>query len=287
MKEYICLDVGGTEIKTACVDESGKLTQPLQHFPARAGENAENLLAHFAGIIRETNLAPEKSAGIRLAFPGPFDYERGICLMQGLAKYDALYGLDLRRELGNRLGVEPERIRFANDASAFALGEMGFGAARGSERALFVCIGTGCGSGFGLNGVMAPRGTPGVPDSGYIYDAPFLDARIDDYLSRRGLMALARERLGEALDGKALAQRVLAGDSQAEDCFREFGVRLRDALIPFLDGFRPEVVCLGGQIMKSGAFFLGPLEAECGRRGIRTAVMEDTSLRTMQGLTRI
>ncbi|MGN1015700.1 MAG: ROK family protein [Faecousia sp.] len=287
MREYICLDVGGTEIKTACVDEFGKLTQPLRHFPARAGENAENLLAHFAEIIRETNPAPGKSAGIRLAFPGPFDYERGICLMQGLAKYDALYGLDLRRELGNRLGVEPERIRFANDASAFALGEMGFGAARGSERALFVCIGTGCGSGFGLNGVLAPRGTPGVPDSGYIYDAPFLEARIDDYLSCRGLMGLTRERLGEALDGKALAQRVLEGDSQAEDCFREFGVRLRDALIPFLDGFRPEVVCLGGQIMKSGAFFLGPLEAECGRRGIRTAVTEDTSLRTMQGLTRI
>lgn len=287
MKEYICLDVGGTEIKTACVDESGKLTQPLRHFPARAGENAENLLAHFAGIIRETNPAPEKSAGIRLAFPGPFDYERGICLMQGLAKYDALYGLDLRRELGNRLGVEPEGIRFANDASAFALGEMGFGAARGSERALFVCIGTGCGSGFGLNGVLAPRGTPGVPDSGYIYDAPFLDARIDDYLSRRGLMGLTREHLGEALDGKALAQRVLEGDSQARHCFREFGVRLRDALIPFLDGFRPEVVCLGGQIMKSGAFFLEPLEAECGRRGIRTAVTENTSLRTMQGLTRL
>lgn len=287
MKEYICLDVGGTEIKTACVDESGKLTQPLRHFPARAGENAVNLLAHFAGIIRETNPAPEKSAGIRLAFPGPFDYERGICLMQGLAKYDALYGLDLRRELGNRLGVEPEGIRFANDASAFALGEMGFGAARGSERALFVCIGTGCGSGFGLNGVLAPRGTPGVPDSGYIYDAPFLDARIDDYLSRRGLMGLTRERLGEALDGKALAQRVLEGDSQARHCFREFGVRLRDALIPFLDGFRPEVVCLGGQIMKSGAFFLEPLEAECGIRGIRTAVTEATSFRTMQGLTRI
>lgn len=287
MKEYICLDVGGTEIKTACVDESGKLTQTLRHFPARAGESAERLLAHFAGIIRETNPEPEQSAGIRLAFPGPFDYERGICLMQGLAKYDALYGLDLRRELGSRLGVEPERIRFANDASAFALGEMGFGPARGYERAMFVCIGTGCGSGFGLNGLLAPGGSPGVPDSGFIYDAPFLDARIDDYLSRRGLMALTRQRLGEALDGKALAQRVLEGDSKARDCFREFGVRLRDALIPFLDGFRPEIISLGGQIMKSGELFLNPLEDECAGRGIRTAVTESTSLRTMQGLTRI
>lgn len=287
MKEYICLDVGGTEIKTACVDEAGNLLQPVRHFPARAGENAENLLAHFAEIIRETNPVPEQSAGIRLAFPGPFDYERGICLMQGLAKYDALYGLDLRRELGTRLGVGPEDIRFANDASAFALGEMGFGAAKGFERTMFVCIGTGCGSGFGLNGLLAPRGTPGVPDSGYIYDAPFLDARIDDYLSRRGLIGLTRQRMGEALDGKALAQRALEGDPGALDCFREFGARLRNALIPFLDGFRPEIISLGVQIMKSGAFFLGPLEAECAGRGIRIAVTESTSLRTMQGLTRI
>lgn len=287
MKEFICLDVGGTEIKTACVDEAGNLKGPLRHFPARAGEDAERLLAHFTEIIRETDPRPELSAGLRLAFPGPFDYERGICLMRGLAKYDALYALELGRELGTRLGVEPEDIRFANDASAFALGELGFGSARVYERAMFVCIGTGFGSGFGLNGVLAPRGTPGVPDSGYIYDAPFLDARIDDYLSRRGLMGLTRERLGEALDGKALARRASEGDSKARDCFRAFGERLRDALIPFLDGFRPEVVCLGGQIMKSGAFFLGPLEAECGRRGIRTAVTEDTSLRSMQGVTRL
>lgn len=287
MKDYICLDVGGTEIKTARVDGEGNLQQAPRHFPAMAGESSENLLAHFAEIIRETHPAPERCAGVRLAFPGPFDYERGICLMQGLAKYDALYGLDLRRELGTRLGVKPEDIRFANDASAFALGEMGFGAARGYERVLFICIGTGCGSSFGLNGFLAPKGTTGVPDSGYIYDAQFLDARIDDYISRRGLMALTQQRMGEALDGKALAQRVLAGDSGARESFREFGGRLRDALTPFLNRFQPGMVCLGGQIMKSGEYFLDALEIECGRRRIRIAVTEDTSLRTMQGLTRI
>lgn len=286
MQEYICLDVGGTEIKTACVDEAGNLTQPLRHFPARAWEDAEYLLAHFTEIIRETAPRPELSAGLRLAFPGPFDYERGICLMRGLAKYDALYGLELGRELGRRLGVEPEDIRFANDASAFALGELGFGAAKEYGRAMFVCIGTGCGSGFGLNGYLAPRGTPGVPDSGYIYDVPFLDARIDDYLSRRGLMELTRQRLGEALDGKALARRASEGDSKAQDCFRAFGERLRDALTPFLEGFQPEILTLGGQIMRSGEYFLDALESECARRGIRVSVTLDTSLRTMQGLIR-
>lgn len=284
---YLCLDVGGTEIKAAVMDEAGNLRAPVRHYPAEADREREELLEHFADILRKTKARTEDCAGIRLAFPGPFDYERGICLLRGLAKYDSLYGVNLRQELGYRLGIAPERIRFANDASAFCLGEMGFGAAKGFARALFVCIGTGCGSGFGLNGELAPGGLDGVPDSGFLYDAPFLDARIDDYISRRGLEKLTGERLGQALDGKALAERVAAGDDRARECFLEFGTRLRDALATFLEDFRPQILCLGGQLMKSGEYFLEPLRAQCREKGIPLAVTADTSLRTMQGLTRV
>ena len=61
---------------------------------------------------------------MRLAFPGPFDYAKGICLLRGLDKYDALYGVDLRRAFSRGSGIAPEDILFTNDASAFALGEM-------------------------------------------------------------------------------------------------------------------------------------------------------------------
>lgn len=196
-----------------------------------------------------------------MAFPGPFDYENGISLMQGLGKYDKLYQASVRRGLSDLLGIGKERILFVNDAAAFALGEMGFGEAYGAERALFICIGTGCGSAFGVNGKIASAGTPGVPRSGYVYDAPFLESCIDDYLSRRGLMALTRECLGTALDGKALS--------------------------PFLDTFCPEVLCFGGQITGSGTMFLPPVEKACRERGIRFYVAKDTSLRTLQGLTRL
>ena len=112
--------------------------------------------------------------------------------MQGLDKYDALYGVDLRQELLHRLsgagleGLEGEDIRFINDVSAFALGEMYFGNARGAEKAMFICIGTGCGSAFGVEGRLADESTPGVPPKGYVYPVPFLDSCIDDYLSKRG-----------------------------------------------------------------------------------------------------
>ena len=150
-----------------------------------------------------------------------------------------------------------------------------------------MCIGTGCGSAFGVGGRLAAEGTPGVPENGYIYSAPYLDGCIDDYISRRGLMALSLDRMGESLDGRALAQRAMEGDARAAGCFLAFGERLRDALSPFLTGFAPELVCLGGQIMKSAPLFLPPLREACRRLGIELAVTDDTSVRALQGLTRI
>lgn len=284
---YLCLDVGGTEIKAAPLDARRNLLRPIRHFPAMAGADRETLLAHFAEIFRA--ICPENcTAGeIALAFPGPFDYENGICLLQGLAKYDALYGCDLRREFAARTGLPGQKIRFINDAAAFALGELGYGSAVQTHKTLFVAVGTGCGSAFGLDGLLAPEGTPGVPPHGYFYNATFLDSCVDDYISRRGLERLTAEKMGTALDGRALSERAAAGDPAAAACFLQFGERLRDALRPQIEAYHPELVCLGGQIMASAARFLPPLENYCTAHGIRIAITQDTSLRTMQGLTRL
>lgn len=286
-EQYICLDVGGTEIKAACIDAAGAVSGDIRHFPAHSDEEAGSVIGHFADIVRKIWHSETDLPGIRMAFPGPFDYENGICLMQGLGKYDKLYRVSIRQKLSGLLDIRQENIQFVNDAAAFALGEMGFGSAYSAARALFVCIGTGCGSAFGVGGELAPDGTLGAPRSGYVYDTPFLDGCIDDYLSRRGLMALSQGCLGKALDGKALSQLVLQGDEAAGQCFLTFGRRIRDALSPFLDSFRPDVLCLGGQITGSGALFLTPVEEACKERGIHFYVTQDTSLRTLQGLTRL
>lgn len=288
MKEYyLCLDVGGTQIKAAALDRDGNPAGEMRYFPAEAKGERQAVLEHFVSVMEEVRIPGAEVAGIHLAFPGPFDYGRGICLLRGLDKYDGLYGVNLRQEFADRLGMAPGKVRFINDAAAYALGEMGFGHAKGAARAFFVCIGTGCGSAFGAGGELAEPGTPGVPKNGYIYDTAFLNGCIDDYISRRGLLALTGERLGTALDGKALAERVQGGDKEAADCFLVFGCRVREALQPFLEAFRPEMVCFGGQITRSAPLFLPPVENYCRAAGIRVAVTEDTSLRTLQGLTRI
>lgn len=81
---YLCLDVGGTEIKAAPLDKRGNFLAPVRHFPAMAGADRQTLLENFGWIF--SSICPENAVPIEidLAFPGPFDYKNGICLLQGL-----------------------------------------------------------------------------------------------------------------------------------------------------------------------------------------------------------
>lgn len=109
-ERYLLLDVGGTEIKGCVSDASGRKTR-IRKFPAHAQKSAEKILDNLAGICRK--LAGETDGMIRgagMAIPGPFDYEHGISRMQGLNKYDAIYGIPLEPEIRERV---PELKRAA------------------------------------------------------------------------------------------------------------------------------------------------------------------------------
>ena len=64
------------------------------------------------------------------------------------------------------------------------------------------------------------------------------------------------------------------------------GALVNDALQPQIEAFCPDTLCMGGQIMASAALFLHPLEKLCTNKKITLYITQDTSLRTMQGLTR-
>ncbi len=282
-KISVSLDIGGTEIKAASLDPTNTLLTPVTHFPAYSDKSAEQILENITGIIRTVREKDQLISRICFAFPGPFDYQNGICLIRGLDKYESLYGMNLREYFSQIFAIPTRSVRFCNDVAGFALGEMAFGQAVGADRAMFVCIGTGCGSAFGQNGKLCGDEIPGVPPYGYIYSAPFLYGSIDDYISKRGLGALSLEILGASLDGKKLEKLAQKGDKAAIRCFSIFGKRLRDALEPFLLDFKPSVLCIGGQITRSGALFLSPLRALCENLECRLYITDDTSKSAILG----
>jgi glucokinase len=189
---------------------------------------------------------------VGVAAPGPFDYERGVCRVTGLAKLEALYGVDLRRELGTALGAGTD-VSFLNDAEAFLLGETWAGAARGYERAVGITLGTGLGSAFAAEGLIVSDG-PAVPPEGSLHLVPFRGAPVEDVISARGLLA----RHPAPLDGVAeLARMAAGGDPGALRLFEQLGADLGEFLAPWLRAFGAQCLVVGGSIANAWPL-LGP-----------------------------
>lgn len=286
-KIYILIDVGGTQIKGSVADQTGKiLGEPICAL-AHSGESGQIVFDHFAVFMQGllAGVKGKEAAGVAMAFPGPFDYEKGISLMRGLNKYEGIFGLSIEEELKRRVPeIRNAKFCFLHDVEAFALGESWFGEVRNVDKILCLCIGTGTGSAFVESREVLKKKGRGVPADGWIFDTPFRESIIDDYLSVRGLAALSGKILGTESSGNELYEQCRENHSGALLVYREFGEILRDALTPFLNEFKPQAVVMGGQISKSFCYFGQAFRMECGKRNIRVCTEPETSLRAMQGL---
>ena len=104
-------------------DASGRKTK-IWKVPSQAQKTAEKILDNFAAVCRKlANEADGIIRGVGMAIPGPFDYEHGISRMQGLNKYDAIYGIPLEMEIKVRVPkLKEAKFLFLHDIEAFALG---------------------------------------------------------------------------------------------------------------------------------------------------------------------
>jgi len=267
---YAALDVGGSSIKSACVGEDGRIISEKYETPSRSGESADDI---FGALAESLSKLPYRQAlGVAVGFPGPFDYERGISLMNGIGKFDAIYGERVTDHLAKRLDALPE-MRYANDASLYALGEAVFGEGRGYSRVFAVCIGTGIGSGFCSDGKLVTSGED-VPENGWIYNTPCLDGIADEYASAAGIRRAMRAlpELDGFPDVKELADAARNGNESARAVFDRFSLILSDILLPYAKRFCADVVVLGGNVSRNADLFASPLAPSLERENIKLAV---------------
>ncbi|SDS67191.1 glucokinase [Paenibacillaceae bacterium GAS479] len=299
----IALDVGGTFIKTCIVENGVPLAWSQEVFPALADQDEGTILAQFMHILKSRyQLYTSQVAGnglnyhwqIGFAFPGPFDYEQGICYVQGLGKFESLYGVNIREALYERLQKEEAEwakqlqqaeIRFQNDARLFALGvSLDFP----RDRFIALTLGTGLGSAF-IDQAQISGHVQGIPESGWLYDQPYRGERIDDVFSRRGLLQLAEDlgALHSGMDVKELAESARLGNVPAREVFREFGKRLADMLAPYIELYRPTLIVFGGQISKSYDLFGKALQDGINSPTIVIHTSENMLEHTFKGISRL
>jgi glucokinase len=234
------LDVGGTSIKSGVVRgvTTGNPAVALgPALPTLAQSDAETILARLAEMADHALALDASAEGLAIAICGPFDLEAGRSRMRGVAKFEAIHGLDLRSVLRKRSTIGERPIRFAHDAQSAGTGEALGGAGRGVDQVLTITLGTGVGTcvtdhawpveyigGFGVEH-LGMRPTP-------------WNERADDVLSARGLA----ERLGVAMADL----RAAVDDPLNAEIVYDHGHRLGEFLAPVTAEFDVQLVVIGG-----------------------------------------
>lgn len=251
---WIGMDVGGSHFSAALVHNGTVLPHSYRRVKADAFADVHSVVQQLADLLKAvTGLSEEPIKGVGVAMPGPFDYEHGICKIEGLDKYDGLFGLHMRQLLLDLVGDSSMSIRFENDASCFGLGAARLPDARKYKKLIAITLGTGLGACFIDNKRLVTTG-PGVPPNGYLYNSPFKGGTAEDFISARWLLKVC-----SASDVGEMAVRALTDETVLE-AFSEFGGNLQALLMPWVKKFGAEAIIMGGGIAGAYDLFSGSLD---------------------------
>lgn len=252
------IDIGGTHITVCMVDPvSGQLMdQTYVRQSVNPHLSAVEIVAGWTAAIQACwQLARIQSARIGIAMPGPFDYEKGVCLIKGLHKYDALYKLPVKEVMSHALQIPASAIRMVNDATAYIRGEMAMGAAKGATDVLGITLGTGLGSALFRNGAF---------EEGDLYCFPYKESVAEEYFSTRWFLERYKQKIGSILSGVKELAELSNNDVSAMECFTEFGKNLNELIQNRYAPAVPRTIVIGGNIANAAALFFPIIQQELG-----------------------
>ncbi len=246
-------DIGGSHITVGVIDlqTNSVLASTKSRLELNSKGNLEIILNAWQKAIEmscnHSGIQPEY---LGISMPGPLDYEKGISLINGQDKYEALFGLNIKELLAKRINMPPSNIGFINDAVAFLQGEILGGCAKNGKNIIGLTLGTGLGSAKALN--------HGDVVDADLWKMPFKDGVVEEFLSTRWFVKSYFERTANKIENvKDLFSLADAGQVEALEVFKEFGTNLGLFLQCFIEMEREvDTVVLGGNITKTSPLFI-------------------------------
>lgn len=297
MGVVIGLDIGGTKIAAALVDERGCILSSVRHQtrPELGREFVLEQLSDAIGeLIKKADSLSEEVLAVGIGSPGIINPENGV-VVKAAVNLPQWQGFSLKQFVEEHFGI----MAFAdNDVNVMALGECMFGAAVGLQNVIFVAIGTGIGGGIVIGGRLYhgsgfTAGEVGhitvVPDGpkcacgNYgcleaLASGPAIARRAEEYMAK-GVETTLRRLVG---DGKVtcelVAKAALSGDALCRRLFDEAGRYVGVAISSLMNVLNPDCVVIGGGVAQAGELILSPIRDEVARRAISPAPILQSSL---------
>ncbi len=273
----IAVDLGGTQIRTALCDPQGQIYRRIAR-PTGAADGPAPVIGRLIEAINEAigDTPAEQIVGIGMDAPGPLNPVTGIVLSP--PNLPGWRQIPLRSLISQRFG-RPAFLN--NDANVAALAENTYGAGRGVRDMIYLTVSTGVGSGIIADGRMV-QGVSGLgAEAGHMIvepDGPLCNCGhrgcLEAFASGTGIARYAVERIKAGKKtritkmvggdlGKVTARVVneaaQLGDKVGSQAFRRAGRYLGIGIANLLRLFNPQMVVLGGSVMKAGPLLTEPM----------------------------
>lgn len=278
----IGVDVGGNSTKGGLVGPGGAIIERTERSTDPAAGTAAIVAVAAALADRAAALGTEV-LGVGVGAAGFVDAERGAVTFSPNIVYDEP---DIAAALGRTLGLP---IFVDNDANAAAWGERAFGAARGSDHVAMLTLGTGLGAGFIVGGRLLRGATGMAAEFGHTIVEPGgppcpcgLNGCIEQLVSGKAIARRAREAARQypeslfleaaggidAISAHHVGDAAERGDPQALAVLEQAGRALGIGLSNVVNIFDPDVIVLGGGVIRAGEPLLAPARDQMKAMGL-------------------
>lgn len=280
MKYYIGIDLGGTNIVAAVVDENYQIVTKAStktNRPRPAEAIADDMAAMAIQAVKEAGLTMEQIEWVGVGTPGIANSETGIIEFSNNLGFENTPMAELiRRHIDKPVYIE-------NDANAAAYGEYVAGAAKGAKNAVCITLGTGVGGGIIIDGKIYAGSNFGGAEIGHTVinmDGPQCSCGrrgcFEVYSSATGLIRMTKEKMEQVKDsklhditaernGKVSARTAFdamrLGDAAAQEVVDDYIRALAAGITNTINIFQPDVLCVGGGVCNEGDPLLLPMKA--------------------------
>ena len=274
MKNFaIGVDLGGTNLRIAAVDEQGSLVEKVT-LGTKVSLGRDHVIDDMCAAIEqvlEKYQASSTLMGIGIGVPGIIDMQSGLLRespnLPGWADYP------VRAEIERRLKTV---VILENDANVAALGEKWLGAGRDFDDMAMLTLGTGVGGGLVLNGsiwhgmngmagefghtTVEPEGHPcGCGNRGCLEQYASATAVVrmaKEEIALNNESALARASHSDAeFSAKSLYNLAIQGDEDARRIFRRVGRYLGIVLSAMVNSLNLPIYVIGGGVSSAWEAF--------------------------------
>ena len=270
MAVVLALDVGGTKLGAAVVDDAGRILG-RGRVPSPTGTDPEPLyealVACAAAALRGADVLPGDLSGIGVAAAGPMVWPSGEVSPLNMP---AWRGFPLRKRLAEEFASD--RVLIHNDAVGLTVGEHWKGAGAGAANLLGMTVSTGVGGGLILSGRLDHGASGNAGHVGHVVVEPDGPACVcggrgcleavasGPNTVRHALEEGGRPGPGVAADGVALAAAAAAGDAVALRNLARAGRAVGTAIASCASLLDLETAAILGGFSRSGPPFWEPLQ---------------------------